>query len=195
MDRSRSTDALEFPLLKNPQKSGLRFRRNLSDFIEEDGPSLGQFKPAQTPLQRPRKGSFLVTEQFRADESRRYRRAIHAHKSLSGASRFLVDRASDEFFSRPGFTGKEHRGVRRRDLGDARKHLFQGSGRADDLLEHGRFVDFFTQGDVLFLNPLFRPLAIFDIGRRCIAPDDVALVIAQWVGTNQEPAVLAVLAS
>jgi hypothetical protein len=80
-----STHTLKFPLLKNTQKSGLRFRRNLADFIEKDRPSLGQFKPAETPLQRPRKGAFLVTKEFRADQGRRNRRAVYGDKSLCGA--------------------------------------------------------------------------------------------------------------
>jgi len=47
-----------------------------------------------------------------------------------------MDGASDEFFSGPGLSREEHRGVRRRDLRYARQHLFQGGGRADDFLEH-----------------------------------------------------------
>ena len=105
-----------------------------------------------------------------------------------------MDRASDEFLSGPGFSREQHRGICRRDLGYARKHLFQGGGRADDLLEHRGFVDFFTQRDVFFLNPLFCPLSIFNVRRRCIASNHVALLIAERIGTNQKPPVLTILA-
>src|SRR5262245_42650951 len=66
-NRLRSADTLEFPLLQNAQEGNLRFRRQLTDFIQEDRASLCKLKPAQALLQGSGKGSFLVTEQLRGN--------------------------------------------------------------------------------------------------------------------------------
>jgi hypothetical protein len=45
-----SPNAVEFPLLQYAQERNLRLRRQLANFIQEDGASFRQLKPAQAPL-------------------------------------------------------------------------------------------------------------------------------------------------
>jgi hypothetical protein len=44
------------------------FPRQLPDFIQENGSSLCQLKPAQAPLQGSGKGAFLMAEQLRGNQ-------------------------------------------------------------------------------------------------------------------------------
>src|SRR5580658_1251894 len=57
-----SSDALKFAFLKNPQKRDLGFRRELANFVEEDGAFLSQFKAPETALSCPREGSLLMAK-------------------------------------------------------------------------------------------------------------------------------------
>jgi hypothetical protein len=66
--------------------------------------------------------------------------------------------------------------------------------RPDDLLEHRRTVDLFAQRDVLVANSIFGTFAIVDVGGRGIPPHNAAVVIAQGPISDQEPAILAVVA-
>ena len=179
-NRLASAHALEFPLLQNAQQRDLSFRGQLADFIQKDGASFGQLEPAEAPLQRSGKGALLVAEQLRGDQRGGYGRAIHAHEGSRGALRPLVDGASDEFLARARLAGDQNRGIRRRDLGDARQDGLQSRRLAHDLLEHRCFVDFFPQRDVLFVELVpqfldfvegllqigFRPLALGDVRHR-----------------------------
>ena len=63
MDPS-SADTLKFVFLQNTQESDLGLGRKLSDLIEEDRASFGQFKAAQTLLSCPCEGALLMAEQF-----------------------------------------------------------------------------------------------------------------------------------
>ena len=71
LDRSRTPDSFEFPLLQDPQQCDLRVGRKVTDFIQEDGAAIRQFKAPEAPLHRSGEGPLLMAEQFRGDQSRR----------------------------------------------------------------------------------------------------------------------------
>src|SRR5258708_38938352 len=103
-----------------------------------------------------------------------------------------VNRSRYEFLPCAGLAGDEHRRVAASDLAHARKSRHQRWRGADNLLEHRRFVDFLSQGDVFLLESLLGGLAIVDIGTGDIPAGDLSLVIANWVGTSQKPAVTSI---
>ena len=63
-----------------------------------------------------------------------------------------MDRASEEFLARACFASDQNGGVGRRDFGDTCKDSLQSRRFANDLLEHGCFVNFFPQRDVFFVE-------------------------------------------
>src|SRR5207249_10435114 len=65
-----ATDALELPLLEDPQQRKLRFRRQLADFAEEERPAFGQLEPAQASLQGTREGPLLISSAFRGQREK-----------------------------------------------------------------------------------------------------------------------------
>ena len=78
-NRFRAADALNLPLLQNAQQFGLRFERQLADFIQEDGPAMSLFKVPRARIRRARKRALRVPEQFRFHQVLRNRRAIDRH--------------------------------------------------------------------------------------------------------------------
>ena len=62
MDRLPSPDSLQFPFLQYPQERDLRIGQKFAHFIEENRPTVGQFKTAKSPLCSSREGSLLMAE-------------------------------------------------------------------------------------------------------------------------------------
>jgi hypothetical protein len=75
-----SADALELALLQDSQQGNLRFHGKIAHLVEKEGTPVGKLETPQTPLGCSGEGSFLVTEQFGADQGGRYRGAVHAHE-------------------------------------------------------------------------------------------------------------------
>jgi hypothetical protein len=103
-----------------------------------------------------------------------------------------MNRSRDEFLPCAGLAGDEHRRLADSDLARTRERRHQRWRGANDLLEHRGFVDFLTQGDIFLPESLLSGLAIVDIGTGYIPADDLPFVIANRVGTSQEPAVTSI---
>jgi len=58
LDRSRTPDSFEFPLLQDPQQCDLRVGRKVTDFIQEDGAAIRQFKAPERRCIAPVKAPF-----------------------------------------------------------------------------------------------------------------------------------------
>src|SRR6266853_5440960 len=136
-----------------------------------------------------------MTEELRGNQVTWDGRAVYGHERPRGTPRPPVNRPRDEFLSRAGLAGDEHRRIAASDLAHAREHRRQRWRGADNLLEHRRFVDFLSQGDVFLLESLFGGLAIVDIGTGDIPADGLAPLIANRVGTSQKPAVTSIALS
>src|SRR6266481_8113143 len=100
--------------------------------------------------------------------------------------------ACHQFFSRSGFTGDEDGRITRCDFGDARENIFQSGRCSNELFKHRGFVDFFTQSDVFLTKPVFRLLAVFDVGSGHIPTRNLSLFVVQWVVTEKKPAITSV---
>src|SRR4029077_2763149 len=98
LDGASSADAIKFVLLQDTQEGNLGLGRKLSDFIEEDRASTGQFKTTQTPLGGAREGALFMAKQFRRDQVARDGSAVYAYECARGAIRPPVNRAGHEFF-------------------------------------------------------------------------------------------------
>src|ERR1700746_450663 len=103
-----------------------------------------------------------------------------------------VDPACNKLFASSRLTRYEHRRITWRDLGNAREHRLQCGRSSNDLLKHRCLVDFFAESDVFLLQPLFISFAVVDIGASGIPTQDLSLLVAHGVVTNQKPAVASI---
>src|SRR6185503_18830064 len=62
-----------------------------------------------------------------------------------------------------------------------------------DCLEQGRAYYFLAQRDVFVSHPVFGPLAIIDVGSRCIPTQQASVFVAERVVTDEEPTILPIL--
>src|SRR5580700_2795723 len=100
-----------------------------------------------------------------------------------------MNRPCNEFLARSCLPRYKNRGITWRDLGDARENRLQSRRGSNDLLKHRGFVDFLPEGDVFLLKPFLSPLAVFDIGTRSVATQDLSVVVAHRVVTSQKPTI------
>src|SRR2546430_10520311 len=101
--------------------------------------------------------------------------------------------ASNQLFSGSGLTQDQDRGNRGSHFLDLREYSPKRCGGADDLFEHGGPYDVFAQGHVFVTHSVFRSLAIVDVGSCGIPAHETPLFVAERVGTDEEPTVLAIL--
>src|SRR5260370_18387466 len=159
--------------------------------MQGDWAALRQLARTGSPLHGPGERAFPRAEEVRGNQVARNGGAVEGDERSRGTPRPPVNRSRDELLSRAGLAADEHRRIAGGDLARAREHRRQRWRRADNLLEHRRPVDLLSQGDVFLLQSLLGGLAIVDIGAADIPADDLSLVIANRVGTNQKPPVAA----
>jgi hypothetical protein len=79
LDGSSSADALKLVFLQKTQQSDLSLDGKLTDFIEEDRGSFCKFEPAKASLHGMGERTFLMSEQFRANQATRVGCAVDAY--------------------------------------------------------------------------------------------------------------------
>src|SRR5580704_5794140 len=100
--------------------------------------------------------------------------------------------ARNQLFACSCFTRNENGGITRCDFGDARENTFQSGRCSNDFFKHRGFVDFFTQRDVFLTKPVFRLLAVFDVGSGHVPTRDLSPFVVQRVVTGQKPAITSI---
>src|SRR6266446_1824855 len=100
--------------------------------------------------------------------------------------------ACNQLFACSRFARDKDRRITRRDFGNAREYAFQSRRCSNDLFKHRGLIDFFTQSDVFLTKPVFRLLAVFDVGSGHIPTRNLSLFVVQWVVTEKKPAITSV---
>src|ERR1700675_161619 len=113
-------------LLQNTQECNLSLNWKLYDFVEENGASICQLKPAQALLDRAREGAPLMAEQLRRDQITGDCRTVHANERARGTIRSSVDGACNKLFACSCFARDQDGGVCGSNLRDKRECLLQG---------------------------------------------------------------------
>jgi hypothetical protein len=98
-----AADPLHDPLLENSKQQHLGFRRQFTDFVQQDCTAVGQLEPSDPSPGGACERSCLVAEQFTGDHARRQGGATHSYERMVTARAQLVDGPGDEFFARSGF--------------------------------------------------------------------------------------------
>ena len=101
--------------MQRAQKLALQGRRHVADFVEEQGPTVGEleFSFASAPIGacvRARRN----TEELRLEQSIRHCRDIDADKRTLGARTSRMDGLCQQFLASTGFAQNEHRRCRPR---------------------------------------------------------------------------------
>ena len=85
VDRARTAEALDLPLLQHAQQLRLQLERQLADLVEEHGAAVRQLEAADLAGVRAGEGAALVAEQLALDQRRRQRRAVDDHERAVAA--------------------------------------------------------------------------------------------------------------
>src|SRR5579884_300757 len=117
------TQPADASILEHAQKLGLGEGLHFTDFIQQQGPALSQFKTARPPLGRASESALLVPEQLAFHQGFRQSRAIDRDKRALAPGTELMDCAGYHLFPGAAFARDQNAG---------------GSG--SDLLDHGEYM-------------------------------------------------------
>src|SRR6202035_459555 len=96
---ARAADCLELALLEHTEELRLKFKRHVSNFIEEQSATIGQREPADMRIDSARKGSAFVSEELAFEEAGRHRCAVHLHQISVSAGAKFVNRLRDDLLA------------------------------------------------------------------------------------------------
>src|SRR5260370_11483697 len=178
----------------------------LADFIEKNRAGVRQLKTTLSALEGTGKCPLLVAKQFRGDQRRRNRGAIHANKSLGSTLRTLMYSARNQFLPGACFARNQHGRVGGSDFHDAGEDSFQGGRGAHDLLKHEDLIDLLPEDHVLVMKAVFQPLDFFEsllqltlsalpvvnVSQQHVPARDTTFRISRGEGARLEPAVHAI---
>ena len=91
-------------------------KREIADFVQEEGPSLGKRKTSGLVFFCIGECSPFISEEFRFQEIVRQRTAVDSDKRLFFPPAHVMDRPRKELFSRAALTLDDHRTVAFRDI-------------------------------------------------------------------------------
>ena len=116
LQRPIAADALEAPVLEDPEQLRLQLGGELAHLVEEEGRPVGQLEPAPPLRLRAGEGALLVAEELALGEGRGQGGAVDLHERpvLPRAER--VDRVGDQLLAGARLPLDEHRGRHRRHL-------------------------------------------------------------------------------
>src|SRR5512140_1883288 len=109
--RVGAAQPLHFPLLQKTQQFRLKAEWQIANFIEEERPPVGGMNASDTRLHRSGECSLHVPEEFGFEKSLRDSRAVDHSERLCAAGADLMDRASNQIFTRTTFSSKENGSV------------------------------------------------------------------------------------
>ena len=110
LDRLGAADAVDFAFLDGAQYLGLKRRRHLAYFVEQQGAAVGLLELAQAPGHGAREGPLLVAEEFGFEEGFRDGGAIHGDERGVGALAFGMNVAGQKFLAGSGPSGDQDGG-------------------------------------------------------------------------------------
>src|SRR5882762_10041216 len=142
-------------LLQNTQQFGLQFKRQFTDFVEENRPSVRGLKQAGLGFYGSREGAFRVTEQIAFHQGRNQRAAIDGHKRPLRKRAPVMDGARYQFLPRSALATNQHRGPRVFQPADDAQDFTDLGGLADDSVQLLIGFDPFTKNFVLLHEPDF----------------------------------------
>ena len=96
LDGGRAAQPFELPLLQHAEKLDLRRWVHVADLVQEQRPTIRQFKPSLSCAPCASKRPLFITKQLGPDQRVREGTAADGNKRLRGAKRVLVDGVRDQ---------------------------------------------------------------------------------------------------
>src|SRR5229473_4960624 len=165
--RARASQPLELPLLQHAEQFGLQFKRNFSDFVQENRTAVGHFEAANALRDRSRECALLVSEQLAFEQACRNGRAVELHEGLRAPWAQIMNGTRDQFLSRACLPVNQHRRIRRRNGSHVFEDFAQRSAISDDLGKIHFRADFIFQIQLFFGELLFK-LPNLAVGKRIL---------------------------
>jgi len=122
-------------VLQNVQEFGLQGGVHFTDFVKENGATVGLFELAELLPCRARECPRLVAEQLTLQQFVRNGRAVDLHERFVAARRFGVNHARNHFLAGSAFAANQDRGGGIGDLLDGGFHLHHSGAGAE---QHGK---------------------------------------------------------
>ena len=116
------TDGNDALFLKNAQELGLKMEAEFTDFVEEEGPTIGGANEAKRIAGSASEGSLYVAEQLALEQRVAEGGAIDRDKGLLGARRIAVDESREHFLAAARLSQDHDRGATR---GKIERRLFE----------------------------------------------------------------------
>ena len=113
-----SADAFELSLLKDSQKLGLHGRRELTDFVKEEGSICGGLKFAFSCTDGSCECALLMSEELAFDEGFGDCGAVDSDEGVFAPRAVLMNGTCDDFFAGAALAADENGGVAGGDFGD-----------------------------------------------------------------------------
>jgi len=98
-------------LLQSTQELGLKFKGQLSDFVQEERASISYLEAAAFGSDRASKSAPFVPKQFALQQRRRYRCTVNRDETVPPTRAGLVNGLSDLFLAGAGLTLNENRAI------------------------------------------------------------------------------------
>src|SRR6478672_1590737 len=176
-NRLRAADAFEFTFLQHPQECNLSVKRQLPDFVEENGSSVRQFKSTEAALHRPGERALFVAKEFGRNQRWGKSCAVHAHEGALRPTRSLMDGAGNQFLTSSSLSTNQNARIGRSNFRCPRKRSLQRRRGAADLFEHERLIDLLPEHYVFVAQLIFQTLDFFkrllQVGSRAVVFGDV----------------------
>src|ERR1019366_1246457 len=138
------TDGHHGLLLDNAEQFALELRAELTDFIEEEGSTVGGADETERIAAGTGESAFYVAEEFAFEQRITQGGTIDGNEGFVGPERVIVDVSGEHFLTRTGFTQNHDGRLAERDaLGDALQ-----------VNHNARFADQFTRGGERFKSDI-----------------------------------------
>src|SRR5438034_1751511 len=132
-DRRVASQTFDYALLNCAQQLCLQAKRKLGTLVKEESACLRLFKPADSTRQGAGKGSLLVPEKLRFQQTVRNGSAVDLDERPLGTGTVLMDRICHQLFSRTRFAGDQDGGIGRGDPPNQLVHVLHRQAVADDV--------------------------------------------------------------
>jgi hypothetical protein len=125
-------DTFVLALLQHAQQLRLQFERQIADLVEEERPPMCDLKAPEPIAHRTRESAPRMPEEFALEHLSRDRAAVHPDERPLRTPPTRVNPLREQLLARAGFSGDQHRRIRRRHIVDLFQHPSKRNAPSDD---------------------------------------------------------------
>ncbi len=150
LDRGCASYPVEFAIGQNPQEAGLSVSGHITDFVQEQGATVGLFEPALASGASAGEGTLFVAEEFGFNQVFGNCSHVQGNEGMVRPGAVVVQRLGHQFLTRAAFAVDEDRDVGVRKPANSPEDFLHGRRFTDDFgVALGHFGLGFTTGTLL----------------------------------------------